>query len=65
MVSWQKRSDVSIYNVLNLSSKGIGDKVNLECDIIGKYVEKLLTPVEETKEKKSNITEEFLKRYGF
>ena len=23
MVSWQKRSDVSIYNVLNLSSKGI------------------------------------------
>lgn len=49
----------------NLSSKGIGDKVNLECDIIGKYVEKLLTPVEETKEKKSNITEEFLKRYGF
>lgn len=49
----------------NLSSKGVGDKVNLECDIIGKYVEKLLTPVEETQEKKSNITEEFLRKYGF
>ena len=49
----------------NLSSKGIGDKVNLECDVIGKYVEKLLTPVEVKEEKKSNITEEFLRKYGF
>lgn len=49
----------------NLSTKNVGDKVNLECDIIGKYVEKLLTPMEESKEKKSNITEEFLKKYGF
>jgi riboflavin synthase len=49
----------------NLSSKGIGDKVNLECDIIGKYVEKLLTPVEVKEEKQSNITEEFLRKYGF
>lgn len=52
----------------NLSSKEIGDKVNLECDIIGKYVEKLLIPLqqEEVKgENTSNITEEFLKKYGF
>lgn len=51
----------------NLSSKGIGDKVNLECDIIGKYVEKLLTPapVEAKEEKQSNITEDFLRKYGF
>lgn len=48
----------------NLSEKTVGDKVNLECDIIGKYVEKLLTPVEEEK-KESNITEEFLRKYGF
>lgn len=48
----------------NLSQKKVGDNVNLECDIIGKYVEKLLTPVEEEK-KESNITEEFLKKYGF
>lgn len=49
----------------NLSTKNVGDKVNLECDIIGKYVEKLLTPIEKSQEKKSNITEEFLKKYGF
>ena len=49
----------------NLSSKIVGDKVNLECDIIGKYVEKLLKPAEEKQEKKSNITEEFLRKYGF
>lgn len=49
----------------NLSFKGNGDKVNLECDIIGKYVEKLLTPVEIKEENKSNITEEFLRKYGF
>lgn len=35
-----------------------GDKVNLECDIIGKYVEKLIG-------RQSNITEDFLKKYNF
>lgn len=35
-----------------------GDKVNLECDIIGKYVEKLIG-------RQSNITENFLKKYNF
>ncbi len=40
-----------------------GDKVNLENDIIGKYVEKFLKP-EETSVK-SNITREFLARCGF
>ncbi|MGN0681882.1 MAG: riboflavin synthase [Candidatus Fimisoma sp.] len=40
-----------------------GDKVNLENDIIGKYVEKFLKP-EETSVK-SNITREFLTRCGF
>ena len=39
-----------------------GDKVNLENDIIGKYVEKFLKP-EETSVK-SNITREFLTRCG-
>ena len=43
--------------------------MNLECDIIGKYVEKLIRPVEadaqqETK-KESGITEDFLRQYGF
>ena len=41
-----------------------GDLVNLENDIIGKYVEKLLTPAPEPEEK-SGITREFLAQYGF
>ncbi|MDE6314103.1 MAG: riboflavin synthase [Lachnospiraceae bacterium] len=47
----------------NLPMKKVGHKVNLECDIIGKYVEKLMMPMEE--EKESKITEDFLKKYGF
>lgn len=41
-----------------LLSKKSGDKVNLECDIIGKYVEKLI-------EKSNGITEDFLNKYNF
>ncbi len=44
-----------------LLSKPLGSLVNLECDLIGKYVEKLLTP--ETK--RQGIDEAFLKKYGF
>ena len=47
----------------NLSTRKKGDIVNLECDIIGKYIEKLLMPVEE--EKSSKLTEEFLREHGF
>lgn len=43
-----------------------GDKVNIENDIIGKYVERLLTFKEDNNEdKKSNITMEFLLKNGF
>ncbi|MFA4874549.1 MAG: riboflavin synthase [bacterium] len=42
-----------------------GDKVNLEVDIIGKYVEKLTFLDSEQYEKGSKITEEFLKKHGF
>ena len=44
-----------------LLSKNIGDKVNLENDIIGKYIEKLYKP----QKKESKITEEFLIKNGF
>lgn len=47
-----------------LCQKRAGDPVNLETDIIGKYVEKLLTPVQ-PKPKTSNITRDFLEKYGF
>ncbi len=44
----------------------VGDRVNLEVDIIGKYVEKLtFLDSEEFGKRDSKITEEFLKRHGF
>ena len=46
-----------------LHDRRIGDPVNLETDIIGKYVEKLMQPA--TKEKHSSITREMLSHYGF
>ena len=44
-----------------LKDKGAGDSVNLETDIIGKYVEKLMQPAS-SDTPKSRITEEFLSR---
>ncbi|MBR5683349.1 MAG: riboflavin synthase [Ruminococcus sp.] len=46
-----------------LGTKKTGDIVNLENDIIGKYVEKLMKPSETAP--KSGITMEFLARNGF
>lgn len=47
-----------------LQEKQEGDLVNLETDIIGKYVEKLLSPALE-EQKESKITKEFLTNCGF
>ena len=47
----------------NLRQRRRGDPVNLETDIIGKYVEKLLRPGQE--EAHSPITKEMLSHYGF
>lgn len=41
-----------------------GDTVNLECDIIGKYIEKLMQPPGEQKPREP-ITMEFLTAHGF
>ena len=43
-----------------LKEKRQGDTVNLETDILAKYIEKLLTP-----NKQSKITREFLIEHGF
>ena len=43
-----------------LWQKRVGDEVNIEVDLIGKYVEKLLGT-----KKSSNLTEEVLKNYGY
>lgn len=46
-----------------LSEKRVGSSVNLENDIVGKYVEKLLEVKKEQSE--SRITKEFLNSFGF
>ena len=48
-----------------LLRKKIGEKVNLENDIIGKYVQKLLYPKQTPIKKESKITMEFLAEHGF
>lgn len=54
----------------NLASKKVGDVLNLENDLVGKYVERLmLQPIaasqEQPEQKLSGITKEFLSHYGF
>ena len=50
-----------------LLGRSPGDPVNLENDIVGKYVERLLQPYISSREqeKTSTITREFLSKYGF
>ncbi len=45
-----------------LTSKRTGESINIENDLIGKYVEKLMSFDDS---KKSGITEDFLREYGF
>lgn len=47
-----------------LHERTTGDIVNLETDIIGKYVEKLLHPIQ-TQQEKTVISREFLFKHGF
>lgn len=49
-----------------LLKKSLGYKINIECDVIGKYVEKLLGFGKQPEEKKQNsIDSEFLTNNGF
>lgn len=48
-----------------LLKKKVGDIVNLENDVISKYVEKMLTPYRKEEKKKSSITMDFLMEHGF
>jgi len=44
----------------------VGDKINIEVDMIGKYIERLMDPsLKEDKAKDSGISEDFLKKHGF
>lgn len=46
--------------VTSLSARQVGDSVNLECDVIGKYVEKLMQPKEADDDASSGLTMEAL-----
>ncbi|UGB29338.1 riboflavin synthase [Metabacillus sp. B2-18] len=46
-----------------LGSKGVGDIVNIECDMIGKYIKKFVT--QQTAQTNSSISQSFLKENGF
>ena len=48
-----------------LLSKRPGEQVNLENDVGGKYVQRLLEPYQTETPKSGGITEEFLMQYGF
>ncbi|MGN1206102.1 MAG: riboflavin synthase [Eubacterium sp.] len=48
-----------------LRERKVSDIVNLECDIIGKYVERLCGMKKEETPEKSTLTREFLLEYGF
>lgn len=51
--------------VTTLGSRRMGDRINIECDVMGKYVEKLLNGnIHETKPKK-DISIDFLRDNGF
>ena len=48
-----------------LGGKRPGDPVNLEADLIGKYVEKLLRPAQAPPARRSALSLEFLSEHGF
>ena len=47
----------------NLGNKKTGDSVNIECDMVGKYIERFISFQDSKKE--SSMSEEFLKKYGY
>ena len=52
---------------ITLGKKKVGDYVNIETDLFGKYVEKILkfNNMETEKKEKSGITMDFLQKNGF
>lgn len=52
-------------SMTTLGIKSTGSLVNLETDVIGKYVEKMLGLATKEPQKTSNITADFLRNYGF
>ena len=51
--------------MVTLGRKNVGDFINVETDLIGKYVERLLSFSSKEEKKESGITMEFLLENGF
>ena len=55
-------------SITTIGKRKIGDRMNIETDIIGKYVERFLQPRSEVSEKEEKIpilNDAFLKKHGF
>lgn len=52
-------------SITTLLDKNVGDTVNLECDIIGKYIEQLIKPTDAKDKSKADISINFLRENGF
>ncbi len=55
-------------NITTIGRRKVGDRINIETDIIGKYVEKFLlagSQAYKKQEKTSTFDEDFLKEHGF
>ncbi|SJU40418.1 Riboflavin synthase alpha chain [Clostridioides difficile] len=48
-----------------LYEKKVQSVINLECDVVGKYIEKLVNNKDEEIKNESNVTMEFLRENGF
>lgn len=48
-----------------IGAKGPGDIVNIECDMVGKYIEKFIQQRFESGKKNSTLTGNFLEEHGF
>ncbi len=48
-----------------LPEKKLGEEINIECDLIGKYVERLVFYRKKDEKKESRITEDMLREAGF
>lgn len=49
----------------HLLHKKIGETVNLECDMVGKYVERMMQINAQNKQKETALTKDFLAKYDF
>ena len=51
--------------MITLGKRRVGDYINVETDLIGKYIERFMKFQDKPSEKKEGITMEFLMKNGF